>query len=257
MITGADLDHVAIAAERWADLWPRYIGDLGGLWIGGGPDPGFAWGQIRFANGMTLELLEPHKPEQNDFLRRFLDRNGPGPHHLTFKVPDLRSALSHAEAAGYRPVSVNMENEGWKEAFLHPKDGPGVVIQLAESAGEWDGPPDTGEVAVERGPNFATLDRIVHAVPELDAGLRLFEGLLDGTAVDAGEEDMSRWVEFGWKGPGRVRVVAPVGLNSPFANWIGDRPGRIHHLAFTVPGLDRPTEVPPEDNHGVRLLLSS
>src|SRR5262245_22983658 len=93
VIAGADLDHVAIATERASDAWPRYVGQLGGEWLGGMPESGFAWGQIRYANGMRLEVLEPYEPERNDFLRRFLDRNGPGPHHLTFKVPDLVDAL--------------------------------------------------------------------------------------------------------------------------------------------------------------------
>ena len=254
MIAGADLDHVAIAAERWSDLWPRYIGELGGEWRGGGPDPGFAWGQIRYANGMTLELLEPHQPELNDFLRRFLDRSGPGPHHLTFKVADIVSALRTAEEAGYRPVNVNLDYEGWKEAFLHPKDAPGVVIQFAESAEEWDRP--VPESPVPRGDAAASLDRITHVVPALDRGLSLFERLLGGTAADAGEDETGRGVELGWKGPGRVRVMAPTSSSSAYADWLGDRPGRIHHLAFSVPGLGRALEVPPDDNLGVRLLLT-
>jgi hypothetical protein len=79
----ADLDHVALAAEHAADQWPRYGGDLGGDWIGGADSPGFRFEQFRFANGMAVELLEPANIEQNDFLRRFLNHSGPGPHHLT------------------------------------------------------------------------------------------------------------------------------------------------------------------------------
>src|SRR5437763_16014971 len=121
VIAGADRDHVAVGTERSADAWPRYIGQLGGRWMGGMPDPGFVWTQLKYSNGMRLEVLEPHQPEQNDFLQRFIERNGPGPHHLTFKVPDLAAALPIVEAAGYRPVGVNMAMDGWKEAFLHPK----------------------------------------------------------------------------------------------------------------------------------------
>ncbi|MBA3653749.1 MAG: VOC family protein [Actinobacteria bacterium] len=255
MIAGADLDHVAVALERWSDAWPQYVGALGGEWMGGGPDPGFAWGQIKFANEMRLELLEPHEPERNDFLRRFLDRSGPGPHHLTFRVPDLVAGLAMVEAAGYRPVGVNLENPSWKEAFLHPKDGPGVVVQLAQSDGAWDGP-DVADIGVARGAHRASLDRIAHAVADLDDGLRLFQGLLGGGVVDAGDDEFCRWVELAWMGPGRVRLVAPAAASSPVATWLADRGGRVHHLAFTVPGLDRAVEVPPADNFGVRLLLS-
>lgn len=134
-----DLDHVAVAVEQQAVAWPRYGGDLPSTWIGGGGTPGFRSAQVEFANGMKVEVLEPYLVEHNDFLRRFLDRNGAGPHHLTFKVKDIVGAIARAEEAGYRPVGVNLADDFWKEAFLHPKDAPGVVVQLAQQAdgGDW------------------------------------------------------------------------------------------------------------------------
>ncbi len=89
----ADLDHVAIAVESYDDAWAVLRGDLGGEWAGGGDAVGFSSAQVRFANGMKAEALVPFRPEENDFLRRFLDASGPGPHHLTFKVPDLVGSL--------------------------------------------------------------------------------------------------------------------------------------------------------------------
>ena len=252
MIDGADLDHVAVAAERWDDIRARYVDFLGGAWLGGMADSGFSWAQVLYANGMRLEMLEPYEPEHNDFLRRFLDHTGPGPHHLTFKVPDLRSALSQAEAAGYRPVGVNATNPQWREAFLHPKDAPGVVVQLAESNGEGD---FDGGASPARGEG-ASLERVTHAVANLDEGLRLFERLLGGQPVDAGDDASVRWVELRWPGPGRVRVAAPVAASSALTAWLGDRSGRVHHVAFAVPGLGAPTEVAPEKNFGVRLVLT-
>lgn len=239
MIIGADLDHIAVAVERWADVRPRYVDELGGTWLGGGPDAGFAWAQVLYANEMRLEMLEPHEPERNDFLRRFLDRTGPGPHHITFTVPSLVEALAEADAAGYRPVNVNTNQPDWMEAFLHPKDAPGIVIQLAQSNEVIDtAPPAEG----------ASLDRIVHAVADLDEGLRLFERLLGGTRV--AEDDDG--VELGWPGPGRVRLVSGGNVRP----WIGDRTGRLHHLELTAPGVEIPTEIPAEDNFGVALRLT-
>ena len=239
VIHGTDLDHIAVAAEAWSDVRPRYVDELGGTWLGGGPDPGFAWAQVLYANRMRLEMLEPHEPEKNDFLRRFLDRNGPGPHHITFKVPSLVDALAEAEASGYRPVSVNMTHPDWKEAFLHPKDAPGIVIQLAQS---------TEKIETTPRAEAASLDRIVHAVADLDEGLRLFERLLGGGTIDKGDG----YVELGWPGPGRVRLVS----GDAYAAWLGDRAGRLHHLAFTVAGLNAEREIAPDDNFGVRLRLS-
>lgn len=267
MISDIDLDHVALAAESWDDLWPRYRGDLGGEWVGGGPTTGFASAQVRYANQMRLEVLEPHDVERNDFLRRFLDRSGAGPHHLTFKVKDIRSALGEAEAAGFEPVGIDLRDPGWQEAFLHPKQARGIVVQLAQSSGEGDGwnqPPPPSLPRPRIAP--ATFDRIVHLVPSLDDGLALFGGLLAGEERDRGEEEGLRWVDLGWPGPGRLRLAEPTTSTGPLAEWLGDRPGRIHHLAFTCadpgalagarPLADGRWEVPPEENLGTRLLLT-
>jgi len=252
VIQDIDLDHVALAFEDRRAGQERYAGELGGQWVGGGADPGFWSEQVSFANGMKVELLEPLDVEQNDFLRRFLDRNGPGPHHLTFKVKDIVGALELTEAAGYRPVSVNLANEHWKEAFLHPKDAPGVVVQLAQSSGEgdWGVPIPEGYPVASGAP--ATLARVTHAVATLDVGLVLFRDLLAGAELDRGEDEGGRWVDLGWPGPGRIRLVEPTSPSSPIASWIGDRAGRVHHLHFTGTGARRVVE--PEDNNGVRLV---
>ena len=97
-----------------------------------------------------VEILQPWKPEDNPFLRRFLDRHGPGPHHLTFKVPDLASALDDARASGFSPVGVDLTNADWKEAFLHPRQATGIVVQMAQAA---------YDVGVRRRPKAFPTDR--------------------------------------------------------------------------------------------------
>jgi methylmalonyl-CoA/ethylmalonyl-CoA epimerase len=267
VISDIVLDHVAIAVERHSDVFPMYARDLGGRWQSGGFSGGFAPVQLQFAAGIRLEILAPHHIEENDFLRRFLDGNGPGPHHLTFKVGDIAAALAEAEAAGYRPVNVDLSQPQWKEAFLHPKDALGTVIQLAQSTeGEWRSPPPEGftqpvdHVA-------SSLIHVAHALPSLPVGLRLFAGLLGGREEARGEDRVGRWVDLTWPGPGRIRLVEPSGPASPLAEWIGPRPGRVHHLAFVGPDpatvrsaspqADGPWEVAPERNFGVRLQLGS
>jgi len=255
VIAAAVLDHVAIAVERWTDAWPRYVAELGGEWTSGGESIGFAPAQLRFANGMRLEVLAPNAVDQSDFLRRFLDTSGPGPHHLTFKVRDMDAALAEAEAAGFDPVGVDLRDPDWKEAFLHPKQARGVVVQLAEAHGEWSSPPPPG--LPRRADPPASLDHVAHAVPDLDDGLALFAGLLGGAEEGRGQDEGARWVDLAWPGPGRVRVVAPTSDSSPVAAALDGRPGRVHALAFTVPSLAEhpPRLVEPGDNLGVRLVL--
>ena len=256
-----DLDHIALAAEHAMDNFDRYCGDLGGGYVMGSLSPGFWWGQLRFANRMKVEFLEPANVEQNDFLRRFLDRSGPGAHHVTFKVEDIELALAAASAAGYEPINVDLENEFWKEAFLHPKQSHGIVVQLAQGIDEEDQPSDMFPPARRAQP--ATLVRIVHLVADLDAAAGLFRDLLAGEVLGDGKSDLGRHLDLGWRGPGRIRLVAPAD-GAPKA-WLGVRPGRVHHLEFacsepaTIPGAravaDGVYELLPEHNQGVRLRL--
>ena len=263
MIDGADLDHIALAAETRPELEVRYAGELGGKPLAAGLGPGFRWAQLVYANGMVVEMLDPDRVEHNDFLRRFLDRSGPGPHHLTFKVPDFGAALEAARVAGYHPVGIDESDPHWKEAFLHPKDAPGVVVQLAESH----------EPIEDLDPTFFPITRLAHvghAVAAMDEGMRLFAGLLGAETVEEGKEDGYVWRELGWPGPGRVRLLQPSGPG-PVADWLGQRRGRVHHLAFAVaepkqiagaaeagsaPGEGEYWSVDPSDNLGTRLLLT-
>lgn len=259
MPIAADLDHVALAADHVDLLWPRYRGDLGGSWVAGGETAGFYSAQVRFANGMKVEGLMPVRVEENDFLQRFVAQHGPGPHHLTFKVPDLLEALDGVRAAGFTPIGIELSDPGWKEAFLHPKVAQGIVIQLAQAASEWSSEPPVGFPAARLSPP-AVLEHVALAVADLAAARRLFVDLLGGTA----RADGPSWVELGWKGPGRLRLLQPAG-GTEEAAWLGNRTGRLHHLAFrladpaTIPGAiergDGLWVVPPEANLGTRLHL--
>lgn len=260
-----DLDHVALASEHVFDNFDRYRGDLGGQWVSGGYDPGFYWGQVGFANGMRLEMLEPANLELDDFLRRFLDGSGPGPHHITFKVPDIHAAIDAATAAGYPPVRVNLAHESWMEAFLHPKAAHGIVVQLAQSS-EHEHPLLT-ELPPSRIAEPASLDCIVHAVTDIESALGLFRDVLGGMPVEHGTDGEDPHVDLAWPGPGRIRLVEA--RSADLKEWVGSRPGRLHHLAFTladpseVRGAERVDrhdtgdvfEVAPTANLGTRLRL--
>lgn len=265
-----DLDHIAIAAERHGDVWSRYVGDLGAQWVAGGAGTGFAPAQVRFAGGMRLEVLQPNDVEENDFLRRFLDRSGPGPHHLTFKLPDLDTAIENARTAGLEPVGIDRSDPGWQEAFLHPKQAFGIVIQLAQADHVWESPPPPGLPAT-RASSPAILTHVTHLVPDLTSAVELFETLLGGRPTGSFTPPAvaihGTKVDLQWSGPGRLRLLQPE-EGTPEHEWLGDRPGRMHHVAFAVavadtdlfsdatPTGDGRLEIPPESNGGVRLILT-
>jgi methylmalonyl-CoA/ethylmalonyl-CoA epimerase len=125
------LDHVAFGVPDVAPVAELLAGELGGRERGSGPGNGFVFWQWEFAGGGAIEIIVPDGPP-GGFLHRFLDARGAGPHHITFKVPDIHAALDRAREQGYQPVGFDDRFAGWKEAFLHPKQAQGIVVQLAE-----------------------------------------------------------------------------------------------------------------------------
>jgi methylmalonyl-CoA/ethylmalonyl-CoA epimerase len=126
------LDHVAVGVPAISGVARLIGGTLGGRPRGAGPGRGFRWCQWEFEGGGALEVLEPAGPADG-FLHRFLAQRGPGVHHATFKVPDIRIALDHAKALGFHVVGFDDSQPSWLEAFLHPKSTPGLVVQIVEA----------------------------------------------------------------------------------------------------------------------------
>jgi methylmalonyl-CoA/ethylmalonyl-CoA epimerase len=125
------LDHIAIALPRIADAPAALVDVLGGVPDRSRPAEVFRWASWTFAAGGVIEILEPAGPD--GFLHRFLAAHGRGVHHVTLKVPDLALVCHRAETCGYDIVGRDESDPSWKEAFLHPKQALGIVVQLVES----------------------------------------------------------------------------------------------------------------------------
>ena len=129
----AQVDHVAIAVRNVGAAVPLFVDALGGefLFAGENRSQGFRWAQFRFPNGGKIELVTPTTPD--GFVQRFLDRRGEGVHHVTLKVPDIGRAIAHLREQNVELMRVSTDHPSWKEAFIHPRDGHGVLIQIAQS----------------------------------------------------------------------------------------------------------------------------
>ena len=81
-----------------------------------------------------VELLSPLAAESA--VSRFLDRNGPGLHHVAYGTDDIQSALKAARAAGLRAIDEEPRTaiRNSRVAFLHPKSTGGVLTELVEAA---------------------------------------------------------------------------------------------------------------------------
>ncbi len=81
---------------------------------------------------VNLELLAPDKPDGP--ISRFLEKRGPGIHHLCIRVPDLDAALDRCRAQGYRLIddAPRAGAGGHRIAFLHPQATAGILLELTE-----------------------------------------------------------------------------------------------------------------------------
>jgi methylmalonyl-CoA epimerase len=79
-----------------------------------------------------VELLRPLGPETA--VGRFLERSGPGLHHVAYATADIESALEQARAEGLRLIDERPRTgiRGSRVAFLHPKSTGGVLTELVE-----------------------------------------------------------------------------------------------------------------------------
>ncbi len=82
--------------------------------------------------GAALELIASRSPDTP--IARFLEKRGPGLHHLSFQVDDLEAALREAEARGLRLID-RTPREGAHHmhvAFLHPESAAGVLVEYCQ-----------------------------------------------------------------------------------------------------------------------------
>jgi methylmalonyl-CoA epimerase len=81
-----------------------------------------------------LELLEATAPDSQ--VAKFTGRRGPGLHHITLRVDDIRAALAQLEARGVRLIDEQPRPgaEGALIAFIHPSSAHGVLVELKQSS---------------------------------------------------------------------------------------------------------------------------
>ncbi|MCM2265883.1 MAG: methylmalonyl-CoA epimerase [Desulfuromonadales bacterium] len=80
-----------------------------------------------------IELLEPTAPDSP--VAKFLEKNGPGIHHLAYQVDGLEGRLASLKGQGVRLIDETPRTGAHhtRIAFLHPKASGGVLTELCES----------------------------------------------------------------------------------------------------------------------------
>jgi methylmalonyl-CoA/ethylmalonyl-CoA epimerase len=81
-----------------------------------------------------VELLTPI--QSDSAVARFLEKNGPGMHHVAYRTADIDAALERMTKAGVRMIDEQART-GIREsrvAFVHPKSTGGVLTEIVEPA---------------------------------------------------------------------------------------------------------------------------
>ena len=79
-----------------------------------------------------IELLEPLS--EGSPVGKFLQKRGPGIHHIAIRVTNIRNALSELKAKGARLIdeTPRVGANGCLVAFIHPSATNGVLLELVE-----------------------------------------------------------------------------------------------------------------------------
>jgi methylmalonyl-CoA/ethylmalonyl-CoA epimerase len=79
----------------------------------------------------SIELISP---KGNAGLEKFLEKRGPGLHHIAVEVEGIEAALAFLSGIGVPLIdsTPRIGARGHKVAFVHPKATGGVLVELVE-----------------------------------------------------------------------------------------------------------------------------
>jgi methylmalonyl-CoA/ethylmalonyl-CoA epimerase len=129
------IDHVAMAVEDLDEAVALYRDRLGMPFQHRETVAQFGVEAVLLGIGDAhVELLRPVSAESG--VGRFLERHGPGMHHVAYRTDDIDSALESVRAAGLELIDEEPRTgiRNSRVAFMHPKSTGGVLTELVEPA---------------------------------------------------------------------------------------------------------------------------
>jgi len=129
----ATLDHIGIAVGDLSQALAFYRDALG---LDVEPPEEVPSQRVRVhfvpVGEAAIELLEPTSPDSP--IATFIAKRGPGVHHVTLRVDDIRETLGRLKARGVRLIDEAPREgaEGALIAFIHPASTHGVLVELKQ-----------------------------------------------------------------------------------------------------------------------------
>ena len=127
------LDHIAIAVPDLKKSISRFLDDFG-LTYEGTQDVEQAGTSTAFfpLDGTSIELVHPL--DGKGPLVQYLEKRGPGLHHICFRSDNLDADIERLKGKGYQFLAdePSVGAHDTRVIFIHPKSCDGVLIELNE-----------------------------------------------------------------------------------------------------------------------------
>ena len=127
------IDHVGIAVRSLAEALPFYESQLG-MVVSSRETVEHEKVHVAMlpAGDSRIELLEPLNADST--IAKFLEKRGPGLHHVALRVPDLAAVVARLEKAGVRLLGAPRQGAGGHTyVFVHPAGTGGVLWELIQA----------------------------------------------------------------------------------------------------------------------------
>ena len=124
------IDHIAIAVNNVEEAAKKYKEALGvdSVEFETIETEGVKVAIIHLENG-RIELMEP--TNDSSPIKKFLDKKGPGLHHMAFETDDIEGEVTRMEGCGVQFLGkIRPGSAGTKVTFIHPKSLNGVLAEL-------------------------------------------------------------------------------------------------------------------------------
>ena len=125
------IDHIAILADDM-DKSLNFWRDALGMELTHVEDVPAEKSMVAFlpVAGTEIELVKPTTDDSG--LARYLEKRGPGMHHVCLEVDDIAGMLEQLKSRGIQLINeFPMEGLGGRKyAFIHPKSTNGVLVEL-------------------------------------------------------------------------------------------------------------------------------
>jgi methylmalonyl-CoA epimerase len=84
----------------------------------------------------SIELLQDVSGSSG--VKKFLDNNGEGIHHIAFEVDDIAQAVAELKEKGVKLIDEKPRPgaHGMSVAFMHPKATHGILMELVQPVGK-------------------------------------------------------------------------------------------------------------------------